>query len=328
MEDRESPSSILYLRSSNITMSFFSNLLVLRRNEPPALERRLVVVCVLVRALGELHLLALRFLVWDQAQQVTDAVEARAPLVVRGNDVPGSPLCVRGLEHHVTRPRVLEPSAPRIQVRRAQFPLAHRIRDTGLEAPLLLRLAHLEPVLDQMDAVVDNVLLELGTDLEEAPVLRFRAETQHVLDACPVVPAPVENHDLTCRGRVLEVALHVELGLLAVGRRRQRHLAEYTVANTLGDRLDHATLAGGVASFKDHDYPRTLFLDPILQGAQLRLQLAERLFVLLTFQATIVSCHFFLPWLFRLPRGESVTIHIYGHDEVIHDLTLAQKTWK
>src|SRR5262245_63697118 len=144
-----------------------------------------------------------------------------------------------------------------------------------------------------MDAVVDNVLLELGTDLEEAPVLRFRAETQHVLDACPVVPAPVENHDLAGRGRVLEVALHVKLGLLAVRRRRQRHLAEHAVAYTLGDRLDHTAFAGGVAPFEDHNYPRTLFLDPILQGAQLHLQLAESLFVGLAFQATIVSCHQF-----------------------------------
>src|SRR5262249_54533546 len=126
----------------------------------------------------------------------------------------------------------------------------------------------------------------------------------HVFDACPVVPAPVENHDLAgCRG-VLEVALHVELGLLAIGRCRQSYLAKHAMADTLGNRLDHPALAGGVAPFEDHDYPRTLFLDPILQRAQLHLQLAQRLFVLLTFQATIVSCHQFctltpvenLPW--------------------------------
>src|SRR5262245_11150023 len=104
---------------------------------------------------------------------MTNAVEAGAPLVVRGDDVPGSPLRVRSLEHDVACPRVLEPSAARAQIRRAQLPLAQRIGDAGLEAALLLRLAHLEPVLDQLDAVVDNVMLELGADHEEALVLRF-----------------------------------------------------------------------------------------------------------------------------------------------------------
>src|SRR5262245_24174349 len=61
---------------------FFSNLLILCRNEAPALERRLVVVGVLVRPLGELHFFALDLLVWDQAQQVTDAIETRTSLVV------------------------------------------------------------------------------------------------------------------------------------------------------------------------------------------------------------------------------------------------------
>src|SRR5262249_22306819 len=163
--------------------------------------------------------------------------------------------------------------------------------DTGFEATLLLRFAHFEPVLDQPDAVVHDVLLELGADLEEALVLLFRAEAQHVFDAGAVVPAPVENHDLAGSRGVLEVALHVELGLLAIGRRRQRHLAEYAMADTLGDRLDDTALAGGISPFEDHDYPRTLFLDPILQRAELCLQLAQRLFVLLTFQAFTSSHH-------------------------------------
>ena len=132
-----------------------------------------------------------------------------------------------------------------------------------------------------------------GQTLRKPPVLRFRAEAQHVFDARSVVPAAVEDHDLAGGRRVLEKALHIELGLLAVGRRRQRHHAEHAMADALGDRLDHAALAGGVASFEDHDYPRTVFLDPILQGAQLDLQLAQRLFVLLTFQASIGSCHRF-----------------------------------
>src|SRR5262245_26887774 len=72
--------------------------LVFRRHKPPARERRPIVVCVLHRALGECHLLPRQLLVGDQAEQVTDTVEARAPLVIRGDDVPGRIRCVRGLE--------------------------------------------------------------------------------------------------------------------------------------------------------------------------------------------------------------------------------------
>src|SRR5262249_44069880 len=54
---------------------------VLLRHEVAALERRLVVVLPLGRALGELDLVARHLLVRDQAQQVRDAVEAGAALV-------------------------------------------------------------------------------------------------------------------------------------------------------------------------------------------------------------------------------------------------------
>ena len=124
-------------------------------------------------------------------------------------------------------------------------------------------------------------------------MLRLRAEAHHILDACAIVPAAVEDHDLASRWGVLEVALHIELALLAVGRRRQRDYTEHAMADALGDRLDHATLAGGVAALEDQDYPFAVFFDPILHGAQLNLQLAQCLLVLITFQTLISSCHRF-----------------------------------
>ena len=53
-------------------------------------------------------------------------------------------------------------------------------------------------------------------------MLLLGAEAHHVFDAGPVVPAAVEDHDLAGRGKVLDVALHVELRLLAVRGRGQR----------------------------------------------------------------------------------------------------------
>src|SRR5262249_58019476 len=115
-------------------------------------------------------------LIGNQAEQVRDAVEARAALVIRGNDVPGRIIRVRGLEHDVSRPRVLKPSAPRAQVRWAQLPLAQRVIDACLEAALLLRVAYLQPELDEQNPVIDDVHLELGADLEESLVFCFRAK--------------------------------------------------------------------------------------------------------------------------------------------------------
>jgi hypothetical protein len=48
-----------------------------------------------------------------------------------------------------------------------------------------------------------------------------RAEAHHIFDAGAVVPAAVEDHDLAGGRKVLHVALHVHLRLLAVGRRGQ-----------------------------------------------------------------------------------------------------------
>ena len=71
-----------------------------------------------------------------------------------------------------------------------------------------------------------DLFLEHRGHLEEALVLLVGAEPHHAFDAGPVVPAPVEDHDLAGGGKMLHVALHVHLALLAVGRRRQRHEAE------------------------------------------------------------------------------------------------------
>src|SRR6476660_3249998 len=102
-------------------------------------------------------------------------------------------------------------------------------------------------------------------------MLCLRAEAQHVLDARPVIPAAVED-DNFARGRGMpKVALHVALCLLSVGRRWYCDYAEHSVADAIRDRLNHAALAGGVASFEDHNHPFTMFLNPLLQGAQLYL---------------------------------------------------------
>src|SRR5262245_39664760 len=93
---------------------------------PAALShRRLVVVGALLRALRNLDLGARDRLVRDLAEQMGDAVEAAAPLVVGAHDVPGRFLRVRGREHRVARARVVVPEAAGFEIGRRELPLPH-----------------------------------------------------------------------------------------------------------------------------------------------------------------------------------------------------------
>ena len=181
----------------------------------------LVVVGVLLGPLGQIDLLARQLLVRDHVQQVRDRVEPGALLVVGADDDPGREAGVGRLEHPIAGARVVVPFLPRRQVHVTELPLPHRVRDPGQEPLFLLLVAHLEPELDQGDAAIDDVALELRAALQEPLVLLLRAEPHHRLDPGPVVPAAIEEHDLAGAGEVLHVALHVHLRLLAVGRRRQ-----------------------------------------------------------------------------------------------------------
>ena len=134
-------------------------------------------------------------------------------------------------------------------------------------------------------------MLELGTKDQEAAVLRFGAEPHHDFDARPIVPAPIEDHDFAGGREMGHVALQVELRLLAVGRRRQRHHPEHPRTDPFGDRLDHPALAGGVAALEHDDDPQSLVLDPFLQAAELDLQFAERLVIVLAVHRLLGGAH-------------------------------------
>src|SRR6185295_19934103 len=127
----------------------------------------------------------------------------------------------------------------------------------------------------------DHVALELRTELEEALVLLLGAEAHHVLDAGAVVPAAIEDDDLAAGWKLLDVALHEDLRLLAVGGSRQRHDAKDARAHALGDGFDGAALPRAVTTLEHHDDLAPFVLDPFLKSAQLRLELLEILFVLL-----------------------------------------------
>ena len=101
----------------------------------------------------------------------------------------------------------------------------------------------------------DQHSLELRRRPQEVPVLRVRAEAHHPLDAGAVVPGAVEDHDLTRRRQVGDVALEVPLGALPLGRRRQRDHAGVPRVHVLDDPLDGPALPGRVAALDDDEEP-------------------------------------------------------------------------
>ena len=82
-------------------------------------------------------------------------------------------------------------------------------------------------------------------------------------------------------GKCGDVALDVHLRLLALGRRGQRDDAEHARAHPLGDRLDRAALAGGVAALEHDADLGARRLDPLLHRDQLAVQRAQLGLVLL-----------------------------------------------
>src|SRR5262249_34597485 len=76
-----------------------------------ALERGQIVVGIVHYPVRQLRILLRPLFVGNETQQVPDAIEARAPLIVRANDIPWREVRVRGGEHRIARPRILEPFA-------------------------------------------------------------------------------------------------------------------------------------------------------------------------------------------------------------------------
>ena len=160
-------------------------------------------------------------------------------------------------EHLVLGLGELDPLLARLQVHRAELPALERVLRTLLEAALLLGVADREPVLEQDDPGAHEHPLELGRGAQPLLVLLRSAEPEHALDAAAVVPGAIEDHDLAGGRQVRDVALEVPLRLLAVRRRGQRDDGRAARVQRLGQALDRAALAGGVAALEDqHDLQR------------------------------------------------------------------------
>src|ERR1700739_2993654 len=125
--------------------------------------------------------------------------------------------------------------------------------------------ADLQPIFQEDDTIIHNDLLERRRHLQKPLGLFVGAKAHHPLDPGPVVPAAIEDHDLSSRGKMRDVALRVHLRLLPFGRCGKRDDPEDARGYPLCHRLDRAALAGAVASLKENADLQTLVDHPLLE---------------------------------------------------------------
>ena len=228
--------------------------------------------------LRDLRQVFIDLFVGNAIEQVPDQVQPGTPLVVGRHDVPGRLRRVRSLDHALVGGRIVPPAPHQLGIHRAQLPVLHGIVNPRLEPAPLLILADIEKIFAQYDAILDDHLpLENGSHRQETLVLPVGAEAHDPLDPGPVVPGSIKENDLARRWKVREIALHVDLGFLAVGGRGQCHVPVDARARASGDAADDPALARRVAALEDHDDTFPLGFDPGLQPGKLDLKLRPAL---------------------------------------------------
>ena len=187
----------------------------------------------------------------------------------------------RRREHRIAGARVIVPARIGLDVHRAEFPLPERVVDPLPEPPVLFLHPDLEPKLDQDDARFDEPAFELGHVLEEFLDVLLGRVFHHPFDAGAIVPAAVEDHDFASRWQMLHIALQEQLLAFVLAGRTQRNHAKCARADALGHAPDQSALARGIAAFADDDDAGAGFTNPVLQIAELDLQLFKLLLIIL-----------------------------------------------
>ena len=155
--------------------------------------------------------------VGHHAQEVGDAVQAGASLIVCFDCVPRRFLEVGMAEHLIFGFRELDPFIPCLNVHLAKLPPPGGVSRAIMESTFLLLIADGKPVFQEDDSRTNEHLLKFGAGTHELAVFLLGAESHHVFNAGTVVPAPIEQNDLAGGREVLDVALEIPLCPFGIG---------------------------------------------------------------------------------------------------------------
>src|SRR5580658_2953583 len=136
---------------------------------------------------------------------------------------------------------------------------------------MLLLVGNREPVLDEDDPGADEHFFKIGNRVEEFLELFCCAKTHYGLDSSSVVPAAIEQHDLSSGWKMGYVSLEIPLRSFALVGRRKRRDPAYAWVETLRDPLDRSPLPRRITPFEDHDDLEFFMNDPVLKLHELPL---------------------------------------------------------
>src|SRR5215467_9333863 len=146
--------------------------------------------------------------------------EAREPLVVRRNDVPGSVLGGRLLDHLFVRFLIVLPEAALLHVGHGELPILLGILETFEETPFLFIFGDMEKEFADDHAIASEIALEsidvlvallpdMFGDAAVGEFLRAQKRGMHAHDEHFFVVGAVEDADFAALGNVLMVAPEV-----------------------------------------------------------------------------------------------------------------------
>ncbi len=161
------------------------------------------------------------------------AVQPGAFLVVRFHHRPGSVGGVGVEEHRFFRLGVIVPLVEGSEVDGRELPLLQWVGLAGVKAAALFLSGDGEPALEEPNAIAHQHAFEARALAHEFQMLVRGAETHDPLHVRAVVSGAVEQHDFTGGGQVLDIALEIPLGLLALGRLLQPPQSGHNIITSL-----------------------------------------------------------------------------------------------
>src|SRR6516162_8367032 len=156
-------------------------------------------------------------------------------------------------------------------VHRAKLPAFYWITHAVFETFLLLLVIHRKPVLYEDDARANQHFFEEGARSQELLIFLLCAKAHDALNAGAVVPAPVEQNDLTGRGQFRHISLEIPLPALPLGRSGGRRRGTRGVQR-ICNALDDATLARCIPPLEDDAHLEMVVSHILLQFDQFDLE--------------------------------------------------------
>ncbi len=219
-------------------------------------------------------------------QQIAHQCQPALLLIVEVHQRPRRAFRMRRFQHSRPRLGVILVFVARGQIDRRQFPAFQRVFQALFQTFFLPLLIGRQPVFQQENAIIDQHLLEGRRLLQKQRDLRFIGISHHSLDPGPIVPAPIEQHDLARRWQMRDVTLKIPLRLFACRWFRQRRNPALPWVQSLGYCTNCAALPRRITALEQYADTRSGRPRPAGHRHQLLRHRFKQFLICLTLQFT------------------------------------------